>query len=82
MKMLMSMYSCSFIFSCPSHVDLAWLSSAILETCLQALKLATLSALPVPMLRQVYVEGFGGPKTAFSLGTSSKNGPMTMLTRC
>ena len=59
MKMLMSMYSCSFIFSCPSHVDLAWLSSAILETCLQALKLATLSALPVPMLRQVYAEAPG-----------------------
>ena len=32
------------------------MSSAILEICFQALKLATLSALPVPMLRQVYDE--------------------------
>ena len=32
--------------------------SAILETWFQALRLATLSALPVPMLRQVYRMGF------------------------
>ena len=35
--------------------------SAILEICVHALKLATLSALPVPMLRQVYV---GAPRGA------------------
>ena len=39
--------------------------SDILEMWSQALRLATLSALPVPMLRQVY-------KTAFSLGTSTQ----------
>ena len=39
----------------------------------EAVTLSTLSALPVPMLRQVY-------KMAFSRGRSSKNGPMTMLT--
>ena len=57
MTITMSMSSCLFIFSYANLVDLAWLSSAILETCLQALKLATLSALPVPMLRQVYLRG-------------------------
>ena len=31
--------------------------SAILEIWFQALRLAALSALPVPMLRQVYVNG-------------------------
>ena len=40
-----------------------------------AVTLSTLSALPVPMLRQVY-------KMAFSRGRSCKNGPMTMLTSC
>ena len=47
--------------------------SDILEIWSQALRLATLSALPVPMLRQVYLQGFIGLKTVFSLGTSSKN---------
>ena len=36
------------------------LVSAIFEICLQALRLATLSALPVPMLRQVYLQGLYG----------------------
>ena len=35
---------------------------AVLEIWFQALRLATLSALPVPMLIQVYVEGFGPPR--------------------
>ena len=56
--------------------------SAIWEVWLHAFKLTTLSALPVPMLRQVYVGGFRGPETAISFETSSKNGPMTMSTRC
>ena len=34
--------------------------SALLETCVQALRLVTFSALPVPMLRQVYLQGFYG----------------------
>ena len=83
------------------------LPSVILEVCLQALRLATLNALPVPMLRQVYARGSRGPqkgdfardifkkredgdansyargsKIAISLGTSSKNGKMTMSARC
>ena len=41
-----------------------WLPSVILEVCLQALRLATLNALPVPMLRQVYLQGFRGPKNS------------------
>ena len=41
---------------------LSWLSSAILESCLRALTLSTLSALPVPMLTQVYVGASWGPK--------------------
>ena len=40
-------------------LTLSWLSSAILESCLRALTLSTLNALPVPMLRQVYV---GAPR--------------------
>ena len=71
MTITMSMSSCLFIFSYANLVDLAWLSSAILETCLQALRLATFSALPVPMLRQVHLQGQkwrfcvgGGAKTA------------------
>ena len=48
------------------HLGHMWghlgIHSAIWEVWLHALKLATLSALPVPMLKQVYVEGFGSPK--------------------
>ena len=35
-------------------------SSAISEIFFQAVRLATLSALPVPMLRQVYLQGVYG----------------------
>ena len=41
---------------------LSWLSSAILESCLRALTLSTLSALPVPMLTQVYLQASWGLK--------------------
>ena len=43
-------------------LTLSWLSPAILESCLRALTLSTLSALPVPMLRQVYLQGLKGFK--------------------
>ena len=49
-------------------------------------RLSHLSALPVPMLRQVYVEGswgpLGGSKVGILRGTSFKNGKMAMSTRC
>ena len=58
------------------HLGHTWghlgIPSAIWEVWLHALKLTTLSALPIPMLRQISLEGVGGPETAFSLGTSSK----------
>ena len=52
------------------HLGHMWghlgIHSAIWEVWLHALKLATLSALPVPMLKQVYVEAFSGaPKGRF-----------------
>ena len=71
------------------HLGRTWghlgIPSAVWEIWLHALRLATLSALPVPMLRQVYQKRrfrsgrvqkmfFRGSQMAFSLGTSSKNG--------
>ena len=53
----------------PRWPNTCYISSAILEICLQALRLATLSALPVPMLRQVYV----GPSRGLKNGDSARD---------
>ena len=52
------------------HLGHTWghlgIHSAIWEVWLHALKLATLSALPVPMLKQVYLHGSYGLKNGIS----------------
>ena len=62
----------SFEEAISSHLGL---SSGILELLFHILELPIFSALPVPMLRQVYV---GGSQTVILRGRSSTNGKLAM----
>ena len=69
----------------PRWPNTCYISSAILEICLQALRLATLSALPVPMLRQVYLQGLEGPENGdFAKDILKKwaHGHVSSMLRC